>query len=256
MSATYEKYVEVNLQESPIQCTYNYARFKFLPNNRPINKLHLKRLIEGMRCKNLLHSYPILVTADDYVHDGQHRLLAARANKLPVFFRVIKNLPIEDIITAAMNSEKWNMNDFLHFHISHGKASYVRLQRILDTHPNISLPLALRVLCDHKEAQQRFKKGEMELESEELLVNVLNKMDRTLAFLKEKMIKDKHILRTQVLMCGLSMFFKNPNVELDKFLYKLEVNLEKLHQCVHYKGYVDQFMNIYNFATKKKERIK
>lgn len=255
MTATLEKTVEVNFNDSPIQCTYNYSRFKFLPNNRPINQTHLKRLTESMRYKNLLHSYPILVTADDFIHDGQHRLLAAQANKVPIFFRVIKNLPIEDIITAAMNSEKWSMNDFLHFHVSHAKTPYVRLQRILDTHPNISLPLALRVLCDHKEAQLRFKKGEMELESDEFLVEVLSKMDRTVTFLKEKMIKDKQILRTQVFMCGLSMFFKNSKVDLQRFLYKLEVNLEKIHQCVHYNAYVEQFTNIYNFSTKKKERI-
>lgn len=255
MNITLDKALEVNFNDSSLQCTSTYSRFKFLPHNRPINQLHLKRLTESMRCRDLLHSYPILVTEDDFVHDGQHRLLAAQANKLPIFFRVIKNLPIEDIITAAMHSEKWSMNDFLHFHVSHGKTSYIRLQRILDTHPNISLPLALRVLCDHKEAQQRFKRGDLELGFDEFLVIVINKMDRTVSFLKEKMIKNRDILRTQVFMCGLSMFFKNPKVDLEKLLYKLEVNLEKIHQCVHYNAYVEQFTNIYNFSTKKKERI-
>jgi len=68
----------------------NLSRFRFSAENRPINERHLTRLVSAIKEKNLLQDFPILVSYDMVIIDGQHRLLAAQKLGLPIFYRIAR----------------------------------------------------------------------------------------------------------------------------------------------------------------------
>lgn len=75
--------------ESPeIKKSYNYDQFKKIAWNRSLDKSNLAKLIEENRKDFKLHNFPIIVTEDMKVVDGQHRLQVAKELGSPVYYIV------------------------------------------------------------------------------------------------------------------------------------------------------------------------
>ena len=81
-----------------IQKTKDYEMFKFRDDNRPLSQPHLKALIDSIKSKNLLEMRPIQVNAQFEVIDGQHRIAAAKALGVDIYYQVEESLNPEDII--------------------------------------------------------------------------------------------------------------------------------------------------------------
>ena len=64
--------------------TNDYNTFKVMPGNRPVNKLHVRRLSKSMEEKHLMS--PILVNEKMQVIDGQHRLEAQKSDQIEDMF--------------------------------------------------------------------------------------------------------------------------------------------------------------------------
>ena len=250
-----DKTVEIDFRSSPIQCTYNYARFKHRRENRLIHENHLKQLIIAMKHRNMLEAFPILVDENDVIWDGHHRHLAAQELKVPLFYRVIKGLKLQDIIDANSNTNKWSLADHLHTYVTQGNPSYVKLKHIADTHTNLSVAVLIRIFGGSPEAVTAFKKGEFKLDDESEVLSILAQADKIVGFLLEKMINDRSILKTQTFISGLCIFLKYNNVDVDHFLYKLEKSIEKIHGCTHMNHYAELLKRIYNKGTRKEKRV-
>src|SRR5437868_13330592 len=95
--------------------TTDYEKFVFRKDNRAkICKEHVDRLIKSIKITNLLQWRPIEVNSAMEVLDGQHRLLAAKALGVPIYYKVIDNATPESII--LMNVHKnWGMGDYLNY---------------------------------------------------------------------------------------------------------------------------------------------
>jgi ferredoxin-NADP reductase len=59
-----------------IQATKDYSMFSFVKGNRRVNAPKLKRLKSSMKQVNACHLYPIIVSSNYAILDGQHRYLA------------------------------------------------------------------------------------------------------------------------------------------------------------------------------------
>jgi hypothetical protein len=95
-----------------IQSTTDYEQFKFLEKNRPI---YPKYLIESIKEKNMLKSFPIIVDKNMNIIDGQHRLKAAQYLGIPIFYTISEDLTENDMGRCQVQ-KCWTMPDYLRFY--------------------------------------------------------------------------------------------------------------------------------------------
>lgn len=238
--------------------TSDYSKFNFFSENREIKSFHVKRLKQSIAEKNLLHCNPILVNKDFYILDGQNRFYAARELGVPIYYKFEDFLQLEDIIQMNITALKWGMEDYLHFHVQNQKPAYITLNRILKAHKYISLPVLLRLLCNHTRAQDEFKRGYFRFEKGTAEIEQLcAKMDMVIDFLKNKIVSQKghEFIRSRTFAYGLSIFLNSDRVDVVVFMEQLNLQFKSLRPCTQYNYYVDLFLEIYNYKLKK-NRIK
>lgn len=126
--------------------TKDYSKFKISPENREVNEYHLRRIIRAIREKNLLPDFPILVTNDMTIIDGQHRYLAAYELGVPIYYRFAEKTEWGDLGFANANVKKWSIRDYHHYWCQKGKEDYLRAQEFINRHPHIRLTTAIPLL--------------------------------------------------------------------------------------------------------------
>lgn len=111
--------------------TKDYSIFKLRDDNRfKIRESHINFLAESIKEKNLIQQNPILVNKNMEVIDGQHRLLALKKLNETVYFKILNDVDIYDLILIN-KSLKWGYEDYLNFYIKRGNQNYVKLQEFM-----------------------------------------------------------------------------------------------------------------------------
>src|SRR5271157_1856303 len=114
--------------------TTNYGMFHPFKENRDIDPVHLRRMQKSLREKNLLAAFPILVDKDFYVLDGQHRLKAAEALGMAVFFSIAAVSTKNDIPRINGNSKNWNPMDYLAMYCKMKQVDYIKFREFMVSH--------------------------------------------------------------------------------------------------------------------------
>jgi hypothetical protein len=99
-----------------IQKTLDYSIFKKEKRNRPISQANVEKLMYSLLENNLMESKPVLVSKEMIVIDGQHRLAAAKALNMPIYYCVIEHDHMEAIQLLNSAQKQWTAEDFFHFH--------------------------------------------------------------------------------------------------------------------------------------------
>lgn len=148
--------------------TKDYETFIFREDNRAkIDQVHVKRLVESIRARNLLELRPITVNSKMEVIDGQHRLLAAKQLGVEIFYVQEKNLSADDIIRMNV-SKAWTMLDYLNFFCRHEYAEYRKLEEFMAKH-SLNLKVALNICIGNgKNGYTQFKTGQFKFEEKEM----------------------------------------------------------------------------------------
>lgn len=132
--------------ENPtILSTTDYDSMIFYDFNRKIDSVHLRRLIQSITRKNLLYLSPVLLSDKMEVIDGQHRIEAAKALKVPIYYIVANDFDHEDIIALNNAKKTWTTEDFFNFFYIKGERAFQITKDLMDKH-NISLYTSLIVL--------------------------------------------------------------------------------------------------------------
>jgi len=116
------KFPRVDLQEegevSKVFYESDYSKFKFLEANRPIKQAHVDRLI-GLLNEPKGQLLPVVINENYEVIEGQHRVKACMALKIPVMCIKIEGSTIEDVISMNTTQSGWNFNDYLQIGRAH-----------------------------------------------------------------------------------------------------------------------------------------
>ena len=83
------------MDKNKIYKTTDYSLFKYLKGNRAITELHVRRLVESIKEKDL--QVPIIVDEKMNVVEGQHRLEAYKIVGRPILYIVKDNVTLEDL---------------------------------------------------------------------------------------------------------------------------------------------------------------
>lgn len=105
--------------------TKNKDVFRHIEGNRTTNDIHLSRLKESIKKRDL--KMPILVNSKMQVIDGQHRLMAYRelGNEYSVDFIIGNGLGIKEVQILNTNQKNWTMDNYLDTYCTLKKPEYL-----------------------------------------------------------------------------------------------------------------------------------
>lgn len=232
-----------------IQKTREYEKFKFRADNREgINQSHVARLKESISARNLLEWRPIIVNAQMEVLDGQHRLLAAKALGLDVYYQVEKELKPEDII--ALNVTKsWGIADYLNYYVKNGHPEYILLRDFMKKHRlqlNVALRLTMgatdKALHEYKQGRYKFK-NEYEEAMEHCweTIHYIQRMNGTSTY-----------TNTTKFWLALIKLVMHHNFDPVKWKQNLERMVDKFGPRINTKSFANLFSEVHNWRNNTK----
>lgn len=232
---------------SEIQKTRNYSIFKFMKENRDINEVHLKKLIDSMREKYI--PVPIIVNDSYEVIDGQHRLTACEELNLPVYYIVVKKASLKDVHRLNSNSRDWKWRDYLESFCKAGNQNYKIFRSIMNEN-GFAFDQTFCILAGHARSTEHriaFERGDFVIPDYDKSMELLNKI---------KMISRYYDNwnRRNFVYCMLHVF-KNPGYNHDEFMTKLSYQSTRLVDCLKTEEYIELIEKIYNYNRKGKKVI-
>ena len=145
-----------------IENTTDYSIFKTIEGNRRVNTSHLANLTIAVSKKNMLEANPIIVNEDMYVIDGQHRLEVAKANNLPIYYVVLSQAGIEDVIELNTMTRQWHIGDYIDSNVIRNNKEYIWFKEFMKEY-TLSVSNALTLIFGQASPAnfQRLKNGKL-----------------------------------------------------------------------------------------------
>lgn len=123
--------------------TRDYDQFKTITSNRDINRLHVKKLSESIKARNLLWAKPPLVNERNQVIDGQHRLEACAMIKADFYYMIAPGLNKEDMAILNTNQKNWTSADFINYFTIEGKKDYQELSKLINKYEDLKVSMLI-----------------------------------------------------------------------------------------------------------------
>lgn len=132
--------------------TKDYEKFKTMGGNRTVNKTHVKELQRLMIDNgNLTAQFPIIVSADYEIIDGQHRFEALKNLGWEIGYTIQDGATINMVRAINLGNRNWNWRDMAESYSSLGNAEYTWFLKFVESY-KLGFSLALR-FCNVKGTQ-------------------------------------------------------------------------------------------------------
>jgi hypothetical protein len=244
-----------SVPENVILQTTNYGMFKFDPLNRAIRQDTLDQLYDAVNKKNLLHLFPIVVTRQFVVVDGQHRLKVAEALNVPIYYIVSGQMQIEDAAQVNMNVAKWNSRDYLDHWCKIGLADYLWFREFWDSHNFLTFSATLKLLAWGGERYairdgnltQLFYGGGFKIKDLAFagkVAGIALDFSRWVRFYKDS-----------VFVSALTHLASNPSYDHARMMRKMEYLSVRLVRCPDVKSYLQVIGEVYNHGATEDRRV-
>lgn len=241
---------------STIKCTKNYARFKFIPGNRPVTDSTINIKFREMKRKNLLEAFPIVCryrASDDklIIYDGQNRYEAAKKLGLPIYYIVSDDIHLSDIAPINSAQRPWRPRDFLISNVDRGNKDYAELKAFVD---ETGIPLSVAIAlsagvesgaggCDGSGFRQgKFVCRDMlHARAVAELINAIKPF--------AKWVTDRSFV------IALSRIRKAVEIDPRRLRQKLEYQSRSLVKCANWQQYVELLDQIYNHHARANDIV-
>lgn len=128
--------------------------FDNVEGNRKIKKLYASRLAKSIKEDNMLEQNPLIAVEDNGRYrliDGQHRLVAAKLNNVPVWVEIVnmKELDKELDKVHRLNTfrRNWDNNDYIDSYIQKRVEDYSILKSFVGKY-HLSITMSATMLMD------------------------------------------------------------------------------------------------------------
>lgn len=132
-----------------IQKTKDYGQFKSITSNRDVNRVHVKRLSQSIKARNLLWAKPPLVNEKMQIIDGQHRLEACEMVKEDFYFVIAEGLTKDDMAILNTNQKNWTGSDFINFYAIEGRKDYQELSKLINKYEDLKVSMLITFTGGH-----------------------------------------------------------------------------------------------------------
>jgi hypothetical protein len=131
-----------------IHKTRDYQQFKSITSNRDVNRLHVKKLSESIKQRNLLWAKPPIVNEKLQMIDGQHRLEACEMVKEDFFYIIGEGLTKDDMAILNTNQKNWTSGDFINFYTIEGLKDYKELSKLINKFEDLKVSMLISFAGD------------------------------------------------------------------------------------------------------------
>lgn len=239
-----------------IQSTTDYSKFKFMTGNRLVDKSNVRRLKDGMiRYPDLFPTQPILVNANMFIIDGQHRFEAAKDLDLPVYYVVNDAATISTARHMNVTQRSWTIMDFARSYAEGGNKNYEQFLHMTKKFP--SIPASIIILYMEGDEKHRlnnlFREGLFNIEDIDESLDNLEKLNtvryKTGCFINKPMA------------LALLRLFKSDEKDIDFDWNKFDKKLDNEHALKLFtiattvKGCLRIIEEVYNFQSQYRTRL-
>ncbi len=239
-----------------IHSTQNYRQFNFIRENRDVN---FKSLLESVQKKNLLDCHPIICDEDLNVIDGQHRLKVAETLQVPIYYIISKTATKIDI-PLCQTQTPWLLPNYLNFY-KNDHPDYSFVEEIMKTY---SIPIHFIVQNtgssdkpwkDFREGKFNIKKDKNTLRIKFKQLNDIIEICKTIRI----SLHDKNIRIVNETYRAIWTLINDKNYEHEIMMDKSGKYKNQISQALNF-ATKDSILrclkeNVYNYFSKKKERI-
>lgn len=239
--------------------TYDYDKFKLMPNNRIINMLHVRRLMESFKFLFLI--CPIIVNEKFHVIDGQHRLRVCKELGLPVYYIMIPGYGIKEVQVLNANQSNWKKMDHLKSYCAEGVPAYLEFKKFMDDFPDFNFQsieriIQLRVGGDRQQKkfsgksvhQKYFEEGKLQIPNIQRSYIVARKI------MDFKTYTNRYN-DGKFVSCIIPLLVKSKTYDHKEMLYKLSNCPNKLVKCADSASYRMLLEDIYNYKRLKENKV-
>lgn len=234
-----------------IQKTTDYSRFKFLQGNRPIEKYHLNKLKKSIESDNQLQLHPIIVNKDNFIIDGQHRLMAAKQLDLEIFYIQSEYVPDLHLIECNVNQKSWETENYIDYFATKEKLEpYIELKSMIKSSglkPKALLTLILGTVSHN--ILDFLKTGKFRFPSQENPQNILLFYSDFCIYVKDKRLSPFSMFTNHNFTRSLRWLKKTSNFDSDVFFKKLDLRWFDLKPQRTSEDWYQLLLNIYNFKN-------
>tara|TARA_R100000278_G_scaffold122607_2_gene109214 strand:- start:692 stop:1429 length:738 start_codon:yes stop_codon:yes gene_type:complete len=237
------------MSNSKIYITSDYNSFNTLKGNRAVNELHVRRLVEAIKEKDL--QIPIIVDHNMNVLDGQHRLESYKIVGRPVHYIVKDKFDLQDVRNVNSVNRKWNLTEYLMSYCKLGKKDYQLLEWFHRTYEfGIVECVAMLNGKGYVNAQlnKDFKKGLFkidDLEQGKAWAKSINACGEYFEYYKKRSFVHA------MLHC-----LKDKTFKFSIFLQRLKNNSSKLKNQASRNDFIVNIERLYNHGTNSKFKIR
>lgn len=111
--------------------TTNYELFKRLKGNRAVTKQRIAIITESIKKIGYI-SNPIIINEKYEVIDGQGRVEALKQLGMPIEFRIIDKIGIDECRAMNLKPTGWSVDDFVESYAEYGIEDYNRIKKLKD----------------------------------------------------------------------------------------------------------------------------
>ncbi len=242
-------------KETKIFSSKCYEDFKILEKqNRSLRKSHVNKLVLAMTQKNLLKDFPIIISEDAYVLDGQHRLEAAKRLDLPIWYRISNDMVIDDIPLVNSIYLNWSLSDYLNKYLDQNRIDYIKFKRLFDENEEMfSLCQMVKLFYGSRGGTDlktspiiKFKRGEFLYPENDLPVK--DRIQTVKSF-------SPYIKLTDRFVSAALKLIKTSGYDHQRMMDKIKQTEGILRPAFEMKQYFVMFNEIYNFNAKNDARV-
>jgi len=248
------------ITDQPVNMVYitsKYDQFKTLADNREVNSLHVKRLVESFNEMHLV--CPIIVNEKMEVIDGQHRLQASIETGMPIYYIQVPGYGIKEVQRLNANQKNWTKMDFLEMYCSQGKKTYLEFRAFMEEFPDLTFQACERILTGFSHGTRTGRVEGKSVQMMDFQEGKLTIPNPGLSLKNAKKLMDfkefyEGFTRGSFVSAVVPLF-KSKNYDHKEMIYKLGVAPIKLTHCQNVAQYRMLVENIYNWKRQKENKV-
>lgn len=255
-SYTDDQDTALDLPENTILQTTKYGMFRLDATNRKISQDKLDRMYAAIEKRNLLHLFPIVVSRNLTVIDGQHRLKVAEALNTPIYYIISDQMRIEDAAFINGVTDTWKGQDWLHHWCALGLPEYLKVKEFWGRHQWLTFS-SVRGLCFRGDTGGREEDGSSvarRWQSGEYVANNIAEAEKICGMAKDFSTWVK-FWKERPFLSALRNLNSNAAYDHDRMIRKMQYLSSRLVKCATADDYLAVMSTIYNYKVAENERV-